>query len=395
MRSALIAIALALLIVCLAVTGTLSAAAERPADQPAAARQIVVFKGSTSDTAAQEAVVASVGAQWLKPLRLINAAAVVVPPASQRALAAHPAVLRVDPDVVVQALDQPVVPVAKPPKPTPAPGPAQQLPWGVDRIDAEKVWPNTGAGVKVAVLDTGIDLDHPDLVDNVKGGVNTINPRKKPNDDNGHGTHVAGIIAAVNNSIGVIGVAPGASLYAVKVLNASGSGYLSDIIEGLQWSVEHSIQVVNMSLGTSSDVQSFHEAIAAAAYKHVIVVASAGNSGPGDDTVLYPAKYPEVIAVAATDQSDAAASFSSTGLAVELAAPGVSIYSTVKGGGYAYMSGTSMAAPHVSGTAALVIAAGRSDVRDRLCRTATDLGTSGRDEIYGCGLVNAEEAATK
>lgn len=397
MRCALVAIVLAALIVCLALSGTLSlAAAETPSDQPAPARQIVVFQGSTTDTAAQEAIVAHAGAHWVKPLRLINAAAVVAPPASERALAAHPAVLRIDPDVIVQALDQPVVPAAKPPKPTPTPGPAQQLPWGVDRIDADLLWPsNTGAGVRVAVLDTGIDLDHPDLVGNIKGGFNAVNPHKKADDDNGHGTHVAGIIAAANNSIGVVGVAPSASLYAVKVLGASGSGYLSDIIEGLGWCADKGIQVVNMSLGTSSDVQSLHDAIAAAADRGIVLVAAAGNNGPGADTVLYPAKYPEVIAVAATDQTDAAAYFSSTGPAVELAAPGVNIYSTVKGGGYAYMSGTSMATPHVSGTAALVIAASYGNVRDRLCSTATDLGERGRDNVHGYGLVDADGAANK
>ncbi len=403
MRSALLRITLTLLVVCLALTGTISlAAAEKPSAEPAATRQIVVFEDTTTDIASQEAIVARAGGQWLKPLRLINAAVVVAPPANQRALAAHPAVLRIDPDITVYALDQPVVPAAKPPKPpkpTPTPGPAQVVPWGVTKIGAEQAWgSSTGADVKVAVVDTGIDLDHPDLVDNVRGGFNAINPRKQPDDDNGHGTHVAGIIAAANNGFGVVGVAPEASLYAVKVLGASGSGYLSDIIEGLGWCADNGIQAVNMSLGTSADVDSFHQAIATVAQKGVILVASAGNSGPGFDTVSYPAKYDEVIAVAATDQNNVAAYFSSTGPAVELAAPGVNIYSTVKGGGYTSMSGTSMAAPHVSGTAALVIAAypGREAtwVRDHLRQTATDLGVAGCDNTYGCGLVNADNAVT-
>ncbi|WP_281246397.1 S8 family peptidase [Desulfoscipio geothermicus] len=202
----------------------------------------------------------------------------------------------------------------KPVKPVPDPAPAQQIPWGVNRIDAELAWPqNTGQGVKVAVLDTGIDLSHPDLLANIKGGYNAIKPNKSPADDNGHGTHVAGIIAAVNDNIGVVGVAPQAELYAVKVLSANGSGYLSDIIEGLEWCITNNMQVINMSLGTSSEVQSFHDAVIKVYNAGIVMVAAAGNSGPGDNTVEYPAKYEEVIAVSATSDNDAIASFSSRG----------------------------------------------------------------------------------
>lgn len=366
-----------------------------------ARRIIVVFRSGVGEPAYDQ-VLQRTGAVKVKTLRLINAAVVLAGPASERALRQQVEVLRVEEDAVVHALA----------KPQPA-APAESLPWGVDRIGADLVWDqnhdlqvdtgaNAGAGVKVAVLDTGIDLDHPDLRANVKGGVNTINPRKSADDDNGHGTHVAGIVAAVDNAIGVLGVAPRAWLYAVKVLDRQGSGFVSDIIEGLQWCIDNGMQVVNMSFGTSSDVQSFHDAIVAAYNAGLVLVAAAGNSGPGDDTVLYPARYPEVIAVSATDKSDAVPYWSSRGPEVELAAPGVDVYSTYKGGGYATLSGTSMAAPHVTGVAALVIAGGISDgngngvvndeVRSRLQSTAEDLGAVGRDNLYGYGLVDAGRA---
>ena len=242
----------------------------------------------------------------------------------------------------------------------------------------------------MAVIDTGIDNDHPDL--GVTGGVNfvRIGRRVNPNawdDDNGHGTHVAGIIAARDNDIGVVGVAPGASLYAVKVLNANGSGYYSDIIAGLQWCINSDapIHVVNMSLGGTSDSPAMESACIAARDKKIFLVAAAGNSGGG---VIYPAAYESVIAVAATDKSDVRASWSCFGEEIDIAAPGVNIYSTYKGGGYTTMSGTSMASPHVAGTLALSL-----DV-DKLLSTADDLGDHGLDIYYGNGLVDAEEAAT-
>lgn len=370
-----------------------------------ASRKIVVFQNWVNDAAYDE-ILQRTGAVKIKNLRLVNAAVVLAGPASEKALRQRAEVLRVDADEVVytQAKRQPALP------------PAEGLPWGVDRIDADLVWDqnrdlvvdsgaNAGGGVKIAVLDTGIDLDHPDLQANIKGGINTINPLKSPDDDNGHGTHVAGIIAAVDNQVGVLGVAPQAWLYAVKVLNKQGSGFVSDIIEGLQWAISEGVDVINMSFGTSSDVQSLHEAIAAAYNKGIVLVAAAGNSGPGENTVLYPAKYPEVIAVSATDSSDTVASWSSRGPEVEVAAPGVNVFSTYKGGSYKTLSGTSMASPHVAGTAALVIASGRADsnadgittpeeVREGLRATADDLGFSGWDSQYGYGLVDAQQAAT-
>lgn len=367
-------------------------------------RLIVVFREWKGE-AAQDQILEHTGAVKIKHLPLINAAAVIADPAGEKALRQHPGVLRVDPDAVVYTQ------VKRPP----VPPPVETLPWGVDRIDADLVWDqnrdlvldpgaNAGKGVKVAVLDTGIDLDHPDLQANIKGGINTIHPRKSPDDDNGHGTHVAGIIAAADNTVGVIGTAPKAWLYAVKVLDRRGSGYISDIIEGLDWCIRNGMQIVNMSFGTATDVPSLHEALVAAYNSGLVLVAAAGNGGPQDDTVLYPARYEEVIAVSAVDGTDSIASWSSRGPEVELAAPGVDIYSTFRSGTYRVLSGTSMASPHVAGTAALAIASGITDandngrindeVRERLRLTADDLGEPAKDDLYGYGLVDAEEAAT-
>ena len=350
-------------------------------------RKIVVFSPDALNDAAQDELIAHVGGVKIKNLDLIDAKVVLLPSkASERALAQHPAVLRIDDDAEMRTL-------------------AQVLPWGIDRIDAEMIWPtgNNADAVKVAVIDTGISASHPDLAANIKGGVNTINSKKSWNDDNGHGSHVAGTVGALNNTAGVVGAAPLVNLYAVKVLNRNGSGWISDIIEGIQWAVNNGMQVANMSFGGSSDVQSMHDALIAAYNAGVVLVAATGNSGGG---VGSPAACPEVIAVSATDSSNSLASFSSFGPEVDLAAPGVSIYSTYKGSSYATLSGTSMAAPHVTGSAALVLnnpvdplydtdldgAWDPAEVQQKLQDTATNLGDLGFDNLFGWGLVNAFNA---
>ena len=210
---------------------------------------------------------------------------------------------------------------------------------------------------------------------------------------------MAGTVAALNNTVGVVGAGPDIDLYAIKVLNRNGSGFLSDIIEGLQWAAANGIQIANMSLGTTSNVQSFHDAITAAYNAGITLVAAAGNNG---GTVNFPAAYSEVIAVSATDINNNLASFSSRGPEVDLAAPGVSILSTYKGNAYATLSGTSMASPHVAGSAALVINSpigaydanfngqwDPAEVKQKLQDKAVDLGTVGFDNLFGWGLVNA------
>ncbi len=288
----------------------------------------------------------------------------------------------------------------------------ETLPWGVDRINAELIWNgvegksdvapggNAGSGIAISVIDTGIDYNHPDLADNYEGGYDFVNEDSDPKDDNGHGTHCAGIIAARDNGAGIVGVAPEADLYAVKVMNSEGRGYISDVIAGIDWSVKNNIKIISMSIGSTQDSTAFRNACDKAYNAGLLLVASAGNRGNADgtgDTVTYPGRYDSVIAVAATDSANNRASFSSTGSDVELAAPGVSIYSTYLNNGYATKSGTSMACPHVTGTAALAWSAypdyTNVQVRALLQETAEDIGTTGKDDDYGYGMVNAEKTA--
>jgi subtilisin family serine protease len=231
------------------------------------------------------------------------------------------------------------------------------IPWGVERVHAPAAWDSTkGKGVRVAVVDTGIFSDHPDLQGKVDGGYDTFSKSElKDNyqDKNGHGTHVAGTIAA--NGARLKGVAPLARLYAVRVLDADGNGTVSGIIDGLVWCANNGIQVANMSLGSDKPSATLQRALRLATAKGVVVVAAAGNSG---GAVGYPAAYPETIAVSASDSNDQIASFSSRGAEVKFVAPGVNIVSSAMGGGYANMSGTSMATPHVTGLAALAVSQG-------------------------------------
>lgn len=363
-----------------------------PANAQNAPRKIVVFQEWFVNEGAHEALLQRFGAVVVKALPIINAMAVYLPSPTGQALIKRAEVLRIDDDIIVEALAKPA-PIQ----------PAESLPWGVNRIGANLVWgATTGAAIKVAVLDTGIDTSHPDLKDNIKGGINTITAPTRYSDDNGHGTHVAGIIAALDNTIGVIGVGPGIALYAVKVLDSRGSGYISDVIEGLDWAIKNGMQVVNMSLGSSAGNLSFSAAINKVYAAGIVQVAAAGNNGPGDNTVSYPAKYPEVIAVSATDSNDDIAYFSSRGPEIDLAAPGVGIFSTYKGSSYKLMSGTSMAAPHVAGAAALVLTTSvvgtsydadsdekwdPSEVKAKLQDTAEHIGDS-EPLLYGAGLVD-------
>jgi subtilisin len=277
----------------------------------------------------------------------------------------------------------------------------QTVPWGIPHVQGTNSHSAgyTGSGVKVAILDTGIDKTHEDLSANVKGGYSVFTDAENSdpyNDGNGHGTHVSGTVAGLNNTLGVIGVAYDADLYAVKVLDNGGSGSYAGIAEGIEWAVNNDMDIINMSLGGSSDSSILEEWCNTAYNSGLLVVAAAGNSGNKggkNDSVGYPAKYESVIAVAAIDKNNNRASFSSTGPAVELSAPGVDVLSTVPGNQYDSYNGTSMASPHVAGVAALVWAAkpGLSNVqlRQLLRDTAVNLGSSNQ---YGYGLVQALDA---
>lgn len=262
--------------------------------------------------------------------------------------------------------------------------------WGVKRIKAPDVWETTTAnGIKIAVIDTGMDYTHTDLQGRYAGGYDTANDDTDPFDDHGHGTHVSGIVAAALDGAGLAGVAPSGQILAIKALGADGSGYISDVVEAVDWAMNNGAQVINFSLGSTYDSKTLESKLNEAAAKGIVLVAAAGNTSGG--SLLYPAAYGSVISVSATDANDNFASFSSVG--AELAAPGVSITSTVPGNGYAAWSGTSMAAPHVAATVALMLANNQTNVRQNLQNTAIDLGPSGQDSYYGYGLVHAKPAA--
>ncbi|NNN05506.1 MAG: S8 family peptidase [Elusimicrobia bacterium] len=273
---------------------------------------------------------------------------------------------------------------------------SRAAPWGVARVDAPAAWSSgQGAGIKVAVIDTGIDCTHPDLQCDFSAGTNIVEPGADPMDDNEHGTHVSGTIAGRGADGGVYGVAPQAVLIPVKVLNAQGEGSLSDIIAGIDWAVKAGVDVINMSLGGPAQSPALKRAVEGALAHGVVVVCAAGNSGPEADTVGYPAGYPGVIAVAASDRNDNVADFSSRGPQLAFVAPGVDITSTVPGGGYAKLSGTSMASPHVAGLAALALergARGPAGVRAAFKAAASSLcGADGcaSADAQGRGMIDA------
>ena len=277
---------------------------------------------------------------------------------------------------------------------------AETEPWGIDRVDADVAHANgaTGDGADVAILDTGIDSDHPDLQANLGAGRAFVKCKGNPrmcrydwDDDNDHGTHCAGIADAVDNSEGVVGVSTQATLHAVKVLDKRGSGSFSDIAAGVEYVANQGWDVGSMSLGASSGSQALHDAIQYAVDEGVFLVAAAGNDGPCTDCVGYPAAYPEVVAVSSTDSSDALSGFSSTGPEVDVAAPGTSIYSTIPGG-YDTFSGTSMACPHVAGAAGQLMADGatNSDAQSTLESSAEDVGLASNES--GSGLLDVAAA---
>ncbi|WP_092935424.1 S8 family peptidase [Natrinema hispanicum] len=298
--------------------------------------------------------------------------------------------------------------------------PDQRMPWGYDRIDADLVTEATGTGVNVGILDTGIQSDHCDLT--VTGGTNFM--KGSPNDysdDNGHGTHVAGIIAATNNTLGTVGIAPDSTLWSVRVLDQTGSGRWSDIAAGLDWCMSNGIEIISMSIGGSYN-DSVATAISEADDAGHLIICSAGNGGNNEDgsceeeNMTFPATHSSTIAVAGMDEDNQSDTFlgeySSLGTAVDLLAPGTNVLSTYLGNDYRQMTGTSMAAPHVTGVASLVwetmgasltnedgdstTAEPNDEIQDILLTSAeTVLGTCEE----GAGLVNAaaaiDEAVTR
>ncbi|MDA7026024.1 S8 family serine peptidase [Bacillus sp. CLL-7-23] len=261
--------------------------------------------------------------------------------------------------------------------------------WNLTPLQVQLAWSIgvTGKNTKVAVIDSGIS-PHDDLT--IAGGVSTVGYTSSYRDDNGHGTHVAGIIGAKHNSDGIDGVAPDVQLYAVKALDKKGTGDLVSILKGIDWSIQHGINIINMSLGTTSDSKILHDALDKAYQKGIILVAASGNDGNGKP-VNYPAAYNSVIAVSATNEKNRLASFSNTGAAIEFSAPGTSIISTYLNQQYAIGDGTSQATPHVTGMLALLKqqypTSRNTDLRTKMQNYVSDLGLAGRDQLFGYGLI--------
>jgi subtilisin family serine protease len=274
--------------------------------------------------------------------------------------------------------------------------------WPLNRTTYEAAWSiSRGTGVTVAVVDTGVDRSHPDLSGQVLSGWTFLNGTQSKSgaaDDNGHGTHVAGTIAArANNQVGITGAAPGARILPVKVLSASGSGYYSDVAKGITWATQHGARVINLSLGGSSTSSAITSAIDYARSCKAVVVAAAGNNGSCAGTTnapSYPAAISGALGVAAVDSTLTRACFSNVGTYVDFAAPGVGVWSTLPGAKYASWQGTSMATPHVAAAAAIVLAkrpgCGAKGVADRLRLSAYKLPSV--KTYVGVGLVDPLKA---
>ena len=269
--------------------------------------------------------------------------------------------------------------------------------WGLAKIGAPTAWNTaTGEGIVVAVLDTGVDSSHPDLVDNMVPGWNTYDNNSNSADVYGHGTQVSGVVAmSANNGIGGAGVAYNAKVMPIRITDTSGYGYFSTMAAGVYWAADHGARVANISF---SGVAGSSTVDAAAQYmrgKGGVVVVAAGNTG----TDLGYASYANLIVASATDSSDLLASFSSFGNFVDVAAPGVSIYTTKNGGGYGYASGTSFASPMTAATAALILSANpglsAADVVGILQDSARDLGLLGLDTLFGHGRIDAAAAVAE
>lgn len=289
--------------------------------------------------------------------------------------------------------------------------------WGIKYIDINRWWSQgyNGKGVKIAVIDTGIDYLHHDLRGNVAGGVSVVPYTKSYMDDHSHGSHVSGIIAAVNNRIGSIGVAHGAKLYAVKALDSDGSGTVANLVKAVRWSIDNGMDIINMSIGMTddevgtADFKALEKAINEAYSKGIYIVAASGNEGRSK--VSYPANFPVVIAVGAVYEHVGSvtgktypmwANFSNYGRKVEVVAPGAFIYSAYPRAietfwnspvvGYEFETGTSMATPYVSGFLAVLKQKYPNDsmykLRTRLHQNTVKVGTVGQT---GHGMIKVTQ----
>ena len=268
--------------------------------------------------------------------------------------------------------------------------------WGMAKIDAAAAWAVTTGSrdVKVAVVDTGIDYNHPDFGDRVAKGYDFINNDDDAMDDNEHGTHCAGSVGAGIGNGGVVGVAPNISLLAVKVLSASGGGSYAGVASGIVYAADQGAQVISMSLGGSSSSAVIDDAVKHAISKGVLVVAAMGNDN--SERPSYPAAAPGVMAIGSTTSADKRSSFSNYGKHISVGAPGSDILSTIPGGKYDTFSGTSMATPHAAGLAGLVKSRfpgySAQQIREAIEKSADEAGDAGFDKYFGHGRINAAKA---
>lgn len=273
------------------------------------------------------------------------------------------------------------------------PGVGQQWAWSV--IQAYSAWDVTqgSSATVIAIVDTGIQRNHPDLDAKIVAGYDFVSGDTAPDDGNGHGTHVAGTSAAeTNNGTGGAGTCPNCKLMPVRVLDNNGSGTLANVANGITWAADNGANVINLSLGGTSGSTTLQNAVDYAWNRGVFLACAAGNSNTSAPS--YPAYYSNCFAVASTDSNDARSSFSNYGNWVEVAAPGRDIYSTWLNSGYNTISGTSMATPHVAGLAGLLASQGltNAQTRDRICSTADDI--SGTGTYWTCGRINAYNAVS-
>lgn len=233
--------------------------------------------------------------------------------------------------------------------------------WQLLKFNLPDKWKiSQGEGVKIAVIDTGCDLSHSDLKNNLLQGRNFVEPKKDPIDGNSHGSHITGVICAENNDIGIVGVAPKSKVIPIKALDDEGNGSPENIEKAIRWAADQGADIITMSLGCPNKIDSIRKAIVYALNKKSITFCAAGNAGKTHE-IFYPANYPETIGIGAIDENFERASFSSTGEDLDFLAPGVKIFSTVPKNWYAYMSGTSMSNPFAVGCAALLLSCVRNN----------------------------------
>ncbi len=289
--------------------------------------------------------------------------------------------------------------------------PDLKLQYGIKNINAENAWSVTRGdeSIIVAVVDTGVDLNHPDLEANLVKGYTTVKGTTSANDDNGHGTHVSGVIGAIaNNGIGVAGLSSKCKIMPIKVLSAKGDGNDSDIAEGIVWAIDHGAKVINLSLGGGGAGRTLENAILYAYNSNAIVIAAMGNNGA--NVKNYPAAYKNVVAVGASDAKNKIAPFSNYGEWISVTAPGLKIHSTLPTykvelsrynltPNYGILSGTSMAVPYVSALAGLILSKNknlsRSEVRKRIEQNTNDIDKKGFDDSSGFGLIDASKSLSK